>query len=180
MEPTNLTTNARGERRTLYLHVLARAAASWRMDCYPEEVVVGVQGQPDGRTRAHAWGPAHTARPEGFGRGADEALVALFEACKLPPSARPACVEKAARATGVWVPLPGEELDREGNVALAVAPHGRVGWTVTDLRGQLHPHDTFTVRATADRVFEHRAGRFARLRPQGLPEEVLFLPLGGP
>lgn len=178
MEPT--TTNTRGERRTRYLHELARAAACWRMDCYRDEAVVEVQKQPDGRTRAHAWGPAHTARPEGFGRGCDEALVALFEACKLPPSARLACVERAARATGVWVPLPGEELDREGHVALAVAPHGRAGWTVTDLRGQLHPDDTFTARAAADRVFEDRAGRPARLRPAGLPVEVLLLPLGEP
>lgn len=178
MEPT--TTNTRGERRTRYLHELARAAACWRMDCYPDEAVVGVQKQPDGRTRAHAWGPAHAPRPEGFGRSADEALVALFEACKLPPSARAACVERAARATGVWVPLPGEELDREGHVALAVALHGRVGWTVTDLRGRLDPNDLFSVRGAADAVFEYRAGRYARLRPQGLPEEVLFIPLGEP
>lgn len=168
------------ELRTRYLRALARYAAAWRLDCHPDEALVFAEPCARGR-RAYAAGPAFSSCPDGVGDTEDAAFVALVEAAALPPTARSTCAVKAALETGAWVPLPGDVIDREGAVALAVAPSGRRGWTVSGLDGRVDlERGHFTVRTEADRRFLALTGREPALRPADLPEAVRFLPMEGP
>jgi hypothetical protein len=189
MHPTSTTTPAhhgpqtpearRAALRTTYLRALAHAAAAWRMDCMMEEAVVRTEEAPGGGFAVRVWGPSFTTRPNGVGATLDAALADFFEACRLPPSGWVRSVEHAVRTTGAWVPMPGEEIDREGAVAITLAPLGRVGWVVTDATGRSSDGDRRTVRAKADHLFRERAGREPRERPEHVPADALYLALEG-